>query len=84
MFIIWGQKKTEKSIGYAADFCSMCREVRSIRVFRLGSAAHVYGLSVGGGGLVGYSARCQSCSYAMEVDATGYQSLAKSKRRCAA
>lgn len=79
MFIVWGERKTEKPIGYAADFCSMCREVRGFRIFRLGSASHVYGLSLGGGKLVGYSARCESCKYDMQVDATQYQSLAKSR-----
>lgn len=79
MFIVWGQKKTEKSIGYAADFCSMCREVRCFRVFRIGSASHVYYLSFGAGALVGHLARCQGCGYSMEVDATRYRSLMKSK-----
>ena len=79
MFIVWGEHKKEKSLGYAADFCAMCRDVRSFRIHRIGSASHVYGISFGGGKLIGYSATCQSCGHKMEVDPTGYQSLAKGK-----
>ena len=80
MFIVWGEHKKEKSLGYAADFCAMCRELRSFRIHRIGSASHVYGVSFGGGKLVGYSATCQSCGHKMEVDPTGYETLAKRRR----
>ena len=77
MFIVWGEKRTEKSLGHAADFCLMCRDVQAFRVYRIGSASHVYGLSVGGGGLVGYLATCQTCGHKMEVDPTCYATLVK-------
>ena len=77
MFIIWGEKRTEKSLGLAADFCLMCRDVQPFRVYRIGSASHVYFLSVGGGGLVGYLATCQTCGHQMEVGPTCYTTLVK-------
>ncbi len=77
MFIVWGQKRKEKRLGYATDFCTMCRDLQAFRILRIGSASHVYFMSMGGGALLGHLAICQSCGLKVEVDPTRYQSLAK-------
>src|SRR5258706_9118781 len=42
MFIIWGKKRVTKSLGYVADFCPLCRDVRTFELVRVGLAGHIY------------------------------------------
>src|SRR5262245_30052423 len=68
MFIVWGTKRIERALGFAADFCPVCRQVQPVRVARIGMASHVYYISFGQGQLVGYQAKCSVCSLAFETN----------------
>jgi hypothetical protein len=61
MIISWGTKTVYDPIGYVADFCPCCRELRVFHFRRIGSATHLYGIAADSGDLTGYDRRCQSC-----------------------
>lgn len=75
MFVVWGTKRTVKRLGYAADFCGICRDLCPTRIDRVGAASHVYGLSVGSGELVGHLATCTDCHSSRPIDPATYREL---------
>ena len=77
MFIVWGKQKVERKIGYAADFCPVCRTVAQFQVKRVGMAGHVYFISLGQGELVGHIGNCQQCGTTIDVNAGAYKSCEK-------
>ena len=60
-WVFWGKKKTEKQLGYAADFCPICRRISAFRINRVGVAAHVYYVALDDGQFVGHSQQCVTC-----------------------
>ena len=77
-FIIWGTKRTLTRLGYVADFCPICRQTRPFSVSRVGSAGHIYYISLGEGELVGYSSECQTCRLNLSANPNLYQTVSKS------
>jgi hypothetical protein len=77
MFIVWGKKAVYRKLGYAADFCSICRGPRIFSIRRVGMAGHVYYVSVGEGELVGFDRTCQECNTPYPADPSTYKSLEK-------
>ena len=77
MLIIWGWKRTERKLGFVADFCPICREIRPFTLVRVGSASHVYYISFGKGQLIDHQAQCSDCGLAISVDPLRYASFAK-------
>jgi len=73
--IIWGKKKVEKTLGFVADLCPICREIRPFMVFRLGMASHINYLSFNDGELAGHVAECQVCKTKIPVNSLKYKSL---------
>lgn len=59
--IIWGKKYVYSRLGYVADFCHICREVRAFELTRIGLAGHVYYISLSQGDLVGHERKCATC-----------------------
>ncbi|WP_374434669.1 hypothetical protein [Inhella sp.] len=74
--IIWGRKTVRTPLGYAADFCPICASAQAFEITRVGSAGHLYYISVGEGELVGYERRCLSCGIDLRAEPTGYAALA--------
>lgn len=72
MIFIWGTKRTERKLGLVADFCPICRDLRSFHMVRVGVANHIYYLSFGDGKLVGYLIRCQDCGVDLGVEPTRF------------
>ncbi len=72
MFIFWGRKITRKSLGYVADFCAICRKVTAFQLSRVGSAGHIYYLSVGEGVLVGHERSCCECGSVQSANTDTY------------
>lgn len=58
---IWGKKYVYKRLGYVADFCPLCREVRAFELKRVGLAGHIYYISLTEGELAGHERRCTVC-----------------------
>lgn len=77
MFIVWGKKPVYRKIGYAADFCPICRKIRPFRVTRIGIASHVYYVTSGEGELAGYTRTCQKCNIELNCDPHIYASMSK-------
>jgi hypothetical protein len=77
MFIVWGRKHVYRKQGYVADFCPICREPRAFELKRVGSASHIYYISVGEGQLVGYERTCLTCRTPARAEPSTYASVAK-------
>lgn len=77
MFIIWGTRRTERKLGFVADFCPICREIRAFRLVRIGLASHIYYISFGMGKLVDHHIRCHECGLALSVDPLRYAVIEK-------
>lgn len=80
MFIVWGKTIKRQKLGFVADYCAVCRDLRAFEVKRVGSASHVYYISFGQGALVGYERTCQSCNTAFEAVPDRYSGMAKESR----
>jgi len=76
MFIVWGRKLVYRKQGYVADFCPICRVPSAFELKRVGSAGHVYYVSVGEGQLVGYERTCQTCRTPLKAEPSTYASVA--------
>jgi hypothetical protein len=77
VFIFWGTKTVRSNLGFVADFCPLCRVPRPFRLARLGSASHIYGVSVGKGQLVGFERGCLRCSAVLGAEHENYREIAK-------
>jgi len=77
MFIVFGEKKVLRKIGYVAERCPTCDSIQSVRIHRLGMAPHIFWLPLGRGRLAEYYGVCQQCSNELAIDPTDYLALAK-------
>jgi hypothetical protein len=77
MFIVHGKQRTERTEGYVADFCSLCRAESAFRLVRVGLAAHLYGISAGAGELTGYTRVCLRCGIETWTDRERYSAVQK-------
>ena len=78
MFIVWGTKIKKKRLGYVADCCPVCNDVRRFSLRRIGAADHLYYISFGQGRLVGHEVTCCDCGTRLEADADRYQAVESS------
>lgn len=74
---IWGTKRKLTRLGYVADFCPICRQVRPFSVSRVSRAGHIYYISFGGK-FVGYLSECQICHLNLSANPNFYQTVSKS------
>lgn len=72
-----GKKRVETSLGMAADFCPICRDLRAFEVFRAGMAGHVYGITAGSGQFLGHVKQCKSCGLKLGADPDQYTGFDK-------
>lgn len=77
MFIVWGKKHVYKKLGYAADFCPLCRDVKTFQLDRVGLASHVYYISIGQGKLAGYVKKCLHCKTMLNANPDLYREVSK-------
>jgi len=80
MFIVWGKTIKRQKLGYVADYCAVCRDLRAFHVKRVGSASHVYYISFGEGELVGYERTCQACNTAFDAVPDTYAGMSRVSR----
>jgi hypothetical protein len=78
MFVIWGKKRVEKKVGYVAEFCPICRDIRPFLVSRVGLAPHIYYFAFNEGKLIGHVAECQTCRAKIPVNSLKYKALLSS------
>lgn len=77
MFIVWGRKAVITRLGWVADFCPVCRCIRQFELQRVGSASHVYYVSLGKGELVGHQRRCAVCDTVCHAEPQTYAAIGK-------
>jgi hypothetical protein len=77
MFIVWGKTIKRQKLGFVADYCAVCRDLRTFQVRRVGQASHVYYISFGQGDLLGYERTCQSCSTPFDAVPDTYYGMSK-------
>ena len=75
MFIIWGKKHVTRRLGYVADFCPICRDLRLFKLKRLGLAGHIYYVSFGEGELIGHIRTCAVCDVDLNARPENYKSV---------
>lgn len=75
MFIVWGKKPVTRRLGYVADFCPICRDLRTFTVKRVGLADHIYYVSFGEGRLVGHTRTCTACDIDLNARPEIYKEL---------
>ena len=61
MFVHFGKRFSRRKLGFAADFCPICREVRAFRISEVRHVTHLNYIPLGKGDLVHHEALCQRC-----------------------
>lgn len=74
--LVYGTRIKYKKLGYVADFCALCCEVRQFSIERVGAAGHLYYVSFGEGKLVEYRRVCLHCHTQYQADTHDYRTLA--------
>jgi hypothetical protein len=59
--LVWGSKQREKSLGYVADYCRVCRKITPQEAMERRKGAHIWFIPVESGKLLGTSQICRSC-----------------------
>lgn len=77
MFIVWGTKPVRRKKGYVADFCPICRSIKTFKVIRVGMAGHVYYITLTSGKLAGYELICQCCKATVAYEALPQRNFGK-------
>src|SRR6185295_10855940 len=71
----WEAVRDERKLGYVAEFCPVCREIRACRLLRVGEKFSAD--PVNGARPVTNIVRCEQCPFTTPVEALGYASIAK-------
>ena len=77
MIFIWGKKYTFKNLGYAADFCPICRGPQAFRLRRKSLVPHIYYIPSGTAVFVSNERRCLHCEVDFNGDPSRYATLAR-------
>lgn len=76
--VVWGKKVVRSGLGFVADFCPICRDVRVCRVSRVGVAEHLYFIALDAGQLSHFALECLTCGAPQSADPSRYSFLAPS------
>jgi ribosomal protein S27AE len=82
--LIYGTKVKYKRLGYAADFCPLCGEIRQFAIERMNAAPHLYYVALGEGKLVEHRRVCLHCHTQYLADVHDYRTLASAPAPVAA
>jgi hypothetical protein len=77
MFIVWGRKVVRRKLGYIADFCPVCRELRPFTLNVVRRVSHVYYIPLGRGDELGHDRTCQECRTLYQAKDTTYLQVAR-------
>lgn len=77
--LIWGTQTVYRKLGHVADFCPVCRTQQAFLLRRIGSAGHVYFISLGQGKLIGHDITCHNCRTTLEATPTLYRDVADAR-----
>jgi hypothetical protein len=68
LFIVWGTKVRHRNLGYRAEFCRICRQIRPFKVVQIRSVGHIYYIPIGSGTIHGHTMSCEQCGIAINAD----------------
>lgn len=74
-FLIWGSAPIETPIGFAADFCFVCRKITAFSVNRVSKAPHIFFIPVGSGKTLGHTQTCQTCRATADCECSRFAQL---------
>ena len=77
VLIVWGTKRVEKTLGFVADFCYLCREIREFKVNSVSMVSHVYYLPTGSGKLAGHYRQCTTCACQLNAEPGKYRDFGR-------
>jgi hypothetical protein len=75
--VYWGKKKTETRLGFAADYCAVCRRITAFGIDRITEAFHAYFVPVEKGRFIGHTQICLSCQLDFESFPGRFNGLAE-------
>lgn len=81
MVLISGTKAAQKRIGWAADYCHVCLEVREFEILAQGIGRHVYFVSTGLTETHAHLKKCCSCHFPSRTDLSLYQKVMTKRPR---
>jgi len=76
MVLISGTKSAQKRLGWVADFCGNCLEVREFQLLAYGIGRHVYFVSTGLAVTHGHLRKCCTCHLPVVTNLARYQKVA--------
>jgi len=69
MFVIWwGTNVTRKELGYVAEFCRICHEIRPFRYMERLAYRQVYNLPTSTAQVIGHLIRCDTCGIEFDLE----------------
>lgn len=76
MFMAVGKRTPRKRIGYVADYCPVCRDVRVFALKKVGSGWHVNFIPLGPAKTLGHELWCETCGGTYFADPKEYPEVA--------
>lgn len=75
--VVWGQKERATFLGFAADYCPICRTIQPFAVHRISVVSHIYWVPTGKARPVAEVGTCTVCGTGMPVDAKVYSGFSR-------
>jgi len=79
MFLIWGERVTNRKIGHVAEYCQDCDKITRFSLVRKGLASHLFFISVSKGQLIDNCGICQECFNEYQIVPMEYASMKKKR-----
>lgn len=73
--ILWGRRQREKHLGYAADYCPICRKVETFEILEKRICYHVWFIPVERGEVLGHAKICDGCQTESEGFPNAYREI---------
>jgi hypothetical protein len=73
-------KERRRQIGWVADLCPVCRDLRAFRVSEVRRVARVYLVPMGKGSLEGIEIACVDCGCVLPGAEAGYEAVSRRRR----
>lgn len=75
MFIIVGTKHKKINVGWVADVCGFCRDVKPCRFFEVWEVGHLYFIPLGRGKVQAYEVQCETCKEIWGVESGDFRAV---------
>lgn len=79
MLLIWGIRETNRKLGWAAEFCPICRAVGPVYITQKGRVPHLYWIPLGRRKITGHEVACHTCGLQATVQEVPYQAYVKNR-----